>query len=135
MNDRITPKDRNTIKGNLRRAFARSELHKAVLNEAVVQWSDPARPRVKTWCQCNVCKRPEARSYCVVDHVLPVIPVDSSFEALGADATIERLWCDKANLQCICPECHDIKTKAEKAERKKFAPPRVPRKKKVCVKT
>lgn len=52
-----------------------------------------------------------------VDHIDPVIPPNSSFEELGLDGTVERLWCDPRNLQPICEECHDVKTKAERKQR------------------
>lgn len=51
------------------------------------------------------------------DHVKPVIPVDSSFEEMGLDLTVDRLWCHPDNLQAICPDCHNIKTKSERKQR------------------
>lgn len=129
-----TPKDRNDIKGAIRRVFSRSELRNSIIDAAIVEHSDPARPKVKKWCLCNVCKKPEAKSYMEVDHILPVIPVDSSFEALGADATIDRIWCEKNNLQAICPACHLLKTNEEKAAKKAYKdslkPPKIPKPKK-----
>lgn len=118
MNDRITPKDRNAIKGALRRAFSRSELHRRVIEASVVVHSDPTRPRVKTWCLCNVCKKPDAKSYMAVDHIDPLIPVDQAFADMSLDTVIDRLWCEQINLQVICQLCHDIKTAREKEERK-----------------
>ena len=119
-NNRITPKDRNALKGGIRRAFARSELHRKVLDAAVVDHADLARPRVKTWCYCNYCGELEARSYMVVDHVDPIIPLNSSFEELGADVTIDRTWCEEHNLQVLCKTCHNIKYKIEAKKRKEF---------------
>lgn len=117
-NPRITKKERGLIKGALRRVFSRSDLRNAVITASLVEHSDPERPRVKNWCRCNVCKKPEARSYMAVDHLSPLIPIDSSFENMSLDVFIDRLWCDISNLQAICVDCHDKKSKIEAKERR-----------------
>lgn len=121
---RVPKKERALIKGALRRIFARSEVHKEVMQAAAVKHSDPKRPRVLNWVLCAVCKKPEARSYVVVDHLVPVVPADMTWDevvlSVGFDGAIARIWCDKSNLQAICPSCHETKTKAEK-EAKKLA--------------
>lgn len=117
-NPRITPKDRNAIKGGLRRAFARSELHHKIIQDSIIDHVDLNRPRVKVWCRCNACKGPEAKSYMVVDHILPLIPTSTSFADMLLDEVMNRLWCEVTNLQTICPGCHEAKTKLEKEERK-----------------
>lgn len=114
MNPRITPRERGLLKGAIRRVFARSDLRRKVIEGAIIEHSDPSRKRVKTWVKCAVCSKPEAKSNVVVDHLIPVIAVNSSFEEQGADVTIDRTWSEESNLQPICPECHDIKTKAER---------------------
>ncbi len=118
-NPRITPKDRNAIKGALRKAFARSTLHKSIIEASIIKHLDPARPRVKTWCRCAICKLPEAKSYMLVDHIEQVIPSHTSFEEQGVEATIDRMWCAPSNLQSVCPSCHDKKTSEEREEKKK----------------
>lgn len=115
-----SPKDRNSIKGAIMRAFARSELHHSILNAAVVKHSDPSRPRVKTWCLCAGCKLPEAKSYMAVDHIIPKILVNSSLAEMTWDELVANTWCNSANLQALCHKCHDIKTKAENSERKRI---------------
>lgn len=118
MNPRLTKKDLGLIKSALRKAFSRSQLHAEVIKEAIVEHSDPKRPKVKTWVRCTICKKPEAKSYIVVDHVSPVIPIGSSFEELGVDETVNRLWCEKNNLQCCDKACHDEKSARERKQRK-----------------
>jgi 5-methylcytosine-specific restriction endonuclease McrA len=134
LNPRISAKDRNKLKGALRRAFATSDLRRAIIQAALVEHSDPSRPRVKQWFRCNLCKQLDAKSYAVVDHILPVIPVDTSFESVGLDFTADRMWCDPMNLQALCTPCHDVKTKAEKAAKKALQPPKPkkPRRKNAC---
>ena len=126
------------MKAALRRSFARSELHKKVLQASIVQYSDPARPRVKTWCRCAGCKQLEAKSYMDVDHLIPWVPLHLTWEdwvlAVGIEATVEALWCDESNLQVLCPKCHDAKSAGEAAQRKVLCP-RKSRKKKACVTT
>lgn len=120
MNPKLTPKDRGLIKGAIRRAFARSALHQKVIRDAIVQHSDPDRPRVKTWCKCAICGKPEAKSYIVVDHIEPVIPLNSSFEEMSLDEAVDRTWCDEKNLQVVDSTCHSAKSKLESKERKKY---------------
>lgn len=138
---RMTTKDRALMKQAARRAFARSDLHREVKEASFIQHHDPSRPKVKQWARCNVCKKPEAKSYVEVDHIVPWVPLNSSWEdwvlEIGLTAAIDLLWCDKSNLQVICPECHDRKSAAEKEQRKVLCPkkPRAPRKKKTCAKT
>ena len=116
-------KEIGLIKGALRRVFSRSDLRKSALQATIVKHSDPSRPRVKTWCKCPLCGRFEAVSSMQVDHILPLVPFDTTLalyiELNGWDALIARLWCDAANLQAICIDCHDEKTKAERKLRKK----------------
>lgn len=119
MNPRITNKERNLIKGALRRAFSRSDLRKAVVAACIIEHSDPSRPRVKTWARCQKCAKPEAKSYMEVDHINPVIPVTSSLAEMSIEELVDRLWCDPANLQCLCVTCHDEKTALEASLRKK----------------
>lgn len=116
-NSRITKKEQGLIKGSLRRVFARSDLHNKILNLAIVDHFDPSRKRVKKWCLCRLCKKPQPKYLCVVDHIDPVIPVTTSFYDLGADETIDRLWCEENNLQVVCESCHKNKTSLEKKVR------------------
>lgn len=118
MNPRITPRERGLLKGSIRRVFARSDLRRAVLEAAAVDHSDPAHPRVKKWSRCAVCKKPYPRYKTVVDHRVPVIALDSSFEEQGLDKTVDRTWCDPTNLDAICEPCHKAKSKGESDVRK-----------------
>lgn len=131
MNPRLTPKDRGLIKGAMRRAFSRSELRKKVMAKSIVPGhQDPSRPRVTKWSRCAVCSGIKPAYLAVVDHISPVIPTNSSFEAMSLDETVDRMWCDEANLQAICEPCHDEKSTREKNERKLLKPkkPKKPRK-------
>lgn len=119
MNSRITAKERSLIMNAMRRAFARSELRRQVMEASIIGYYDANRPRVKKWVTCNVCKKPTPKYSAVVDHIIPVIAVDSSFEKQGVEVTVDRMWCDKSNLQTICESCHTDKTSQERQERKR----------------
>lgn len=117
-NPRITAKERNLIKGVLRRVFSRSELRLEVLGSTRIEHYDEQRPRVKKWSWCQSCGQVVPTYTISVDHITPVIAVTETFEDLGTDELINRLWCDKKNLQNLCEMCHDMKTKAENLARK-----------------
>jgi 5-methylcytosine-specific restriction endonuclease McrA len=120
MNPRLTNKERNLLKGAVRRVFSRSELRNEVIKQSVIEHSDPDRKRVKTWVLCAECKRPEAKSNVAVDHILPVVPLDSDFNHMSFDHLIDNLWCDIRNLQVLCETCHDSKTQYENKLRRAF---------------
>lgn len=116
----MTPKERNLIKGAIRRVFSRSELRRQILRQAIIEHHDPKRKRVKTWVQCAGCKQPEAISNVEVDHIDPVIPLHLQLEDITWDNLIDRIWCAIDNLQVLCTKCHDEKSARERKERNKF---------------
>lgn len=120
MNQRITKRERGLIKGSLRRVFSRSELRQQVVQASIIEHTDNSRKKVKTWCRCAECKKPEAKSYIVVDHILPLIPLDKAFDDMSLDEVVDRLWCDIKNLQPLCASCHSAKTKAENKLRRTY---------------
>lgn len=114
--------DNVVLLAKLRSAFTRSSYHRAVIEALIVQHQDPERPRVKTWCRCPKCGQPDARSYFEVDHMEPVRPIEMTVEqflAMDRHALLDRVYCDVAKLQGLCPQCHREKTNLENAERRK----------------
>ena len=119
-NPRITPQERGLLKGSIRRCFSRSDLRQQVINASVIRGhTDRSRPRVKTWCKCAICGEAEAKSNMVVDHRLPIIPLNKSLTDMSWDDLINNLWCSKENLDAVCEPCHAAKTKEENAIRRK----------------
>jgi 5-methylcytosine-specific restriction endonuclease McrA len=113
--------DNQLIKGALRRAFARSMVHDAIISATIVQgYSDPNRKRVKTWCRCPNCGNYEAKSYMQVDHLDPVQPLGVTLEEMDKHELMDRIWCSPTNLMATCKTCHRTKTNAENAERRKI---------------
>lgn len=127
MSSRLTAKERNLIKGALRRVFARSELHQVAIKNTVVPFDSVPieirnkRKRVKTWCKCPLCGKYEAKSKMPVDHKEPLIAIGKTLTNYTWDAIIEeRLWCEPSNLQAICIDCHKLKSKTEAKERRTY---------------
>jgi 5-methylcytosine-specific restriction endonuclease McrA len=121
LNPRITAKEWNLIKGAIRRVFSRSELRKTVIERTIVKgYTDETRKRVKTWCRCEQCGKLDAKSSLAVDHISPVVPTNSSFADMSLEELTDRIWCDIVNLQAICSDCHEAKSKIENKERRKY---------------
>lgn len=120
MNNRISVKERGLIKGALRRVFSRSDLRRQAIELSVVQHIDPNRLRVKKWSICPMCKRYIPTYKMQVDHVLPVIGIHETLEAMSWDLLVDRLWCDPKNLLAICEEDHKEKTRQERKLRVKY---------------
>lgn len=121
MKNPANPKERNLIKGALRRVFSRSDLRRNVIQNSIVTgYSDPDRKAVKFWVKCETCKKMEAKSNVQVDHKNPVISVNETLDDLSWDQLIDRLWCDIDNLAIICKPCHKEKSKLENKERREF---------------
>ena len=121
MSSRITDKERNLIKGALRRVFSRSELRQKVIAKSVIpNYFDPNRKRVKKWSICPVCQKHTPTYQMQADHVIPLIPLDKTLKDLSWDEIVDRLWCKESNLQATCISCHKIKSKAENKERRLF---------------
>jgi hypothetical protein len=99
LNPRITKKERALLQGAVRRVFARSELRNKVLNAALIEHYDPARPRVTKWILCPVCNKPAAKYECQVDHIKPIVAVTEVSDAIPIGEFVDREWCPEDNLQ------------------------------------
>jgi 5-methylcytosine-specific restriction endonuclease McrA len=130
LNNPPNPKERNLLKGAIRRIFSRSDLRKQVIDASEVPgYTDPNRPRAKRWCQCAECKQMVPKSYMECDHIEPLIPLNRSLEDMTWTEVVDRAWCDISNLRAVCETCHDVKTKAETKERKRIRDEKNPKKK------
>ena len=120
-NPRITAREWGLLKGAIRRVFSRSELRRSVIDAAIIPGHiDETRPKVKTWCRCAECGKPEAKSYLQVDHKIPIVPLDKAFADMSLDELVDRVWCDKKNLTALDKLCHSKKTKSENKERRRI---------------
>lgn len=114
-------KERNLIKGAIRRVFSRSELRRKILDKVIVKdYHDPSRKRVTRWGRCAECNKLEPAYLLEVDHELPIVPIGMTLEEMDWDQVISNVWCDERNLRALCKPCHKQKTKLEGVERRKI---------------
>lgn len=126
----------SAIRSAIRRAFSRSPVVQEVLKEIRIE--EPKYKKDGTLAKkpavfytCAMCGKKFKSTEVAVDHIIPVIPIDETFTTW--DKFVERLFCDKSNLQVLCsytlknkhlhddiPSCHHKKTQEEKAARKAF---------------
>ena len=118
MKNPSNPKERNLLKGAIRRVFARSELRRLVIQAQRVMHSDPNRPRVKNWAYCANCGIIDAMSYLEVDHKQPIVPIETTLEQMSWDEVVNNTWCGVQGLWGICKSCHNTKTKEENKRRR-----------------
>lgn len=118
------PKERNLLKGAIRRVFSRSMLRKEALDASrvfdVPKEIQELRPRVTKWSKCTDCKECTPTYLMEVDHISPIIKLDEQLEDLTWDKFIDRVWCALDNLVAKCKPCHKIKTKSENKERRRL---------------
>jgi len=69
--------------------------------------------------QCELCNQEFTQKDMEVDHINPAVDPQKGFTTW--DDFIDRLFCERDNLQALCKSCHKIKTKQEKEERTKHA--------------
>lgn len=67
--------------------------------------------RQKFEYQCNYCKNWFPEKKINVDHIIGAGSLNCSADLPGF---VDRLFCEQDNLQVLCTECHDKKTKLEK---------------------
>jgi 5-methylcytosine-specific restriction endonuclease McrA len=62
--------------------------------------------------ECASCHNEFVQTSVQVDHILPA--VDPLIGFVSWDEFINRLFCPASNLQILCKDCHQVKTKAER---------------------
>jgi hypothetical protein len=101
------------IISGLRAASRRYPPKFETLNEAkTTKRVNPASGRLAQFYRCNACKEEFPAKDVAVDHKKPV--VDPKVGFVDWNTFIERLFCDKKNLQCLCHECHLLKSQKER---------------------
>jgi len=67
--------------------------------------------RQKFEYQCKSCNNWFPEKQINVDHIVPAGSLNCAQDLPGF---VERLFCETNNLQCLCTDCHDKKTKDER---------------------
>lgn len=121
-----------------RRAFITNALRAATrkwppkyetLNDAKTEKKiNPRTKRLGQHYLCAACQQDFPSKDVQVDHISPVVDPSRGFE--NWDVFIERLFCDRDNLQVLCTACHKLKSDNEgKIRKKKIVRKRVAKKK------
>lgn len=104
-------------------SFIKNNLRRATIKWAPIQNAlKEARTR-RGFYMCAGCKQEVTASTrnddgkrvknAIVDHIQPIIDPAVGFTTW--DDCIDRMFCEKENLQVLCRDCHDIKTNEEKS--------------------
>ncbi len=110
---------KTVVKGSLRRAFARWPAAVEIREEAI--HPTIKGPRGGKQYICSDCKNTFGVTKISVDHIDPVIPLGKKIDDMSWDEVVERMFCEKSNLQVLCKEgCHKIKTSVERKKRKEL---------------
>lgn len=70
-----------------------------------------ANKRQKWGYECNICKNNFKSNEVVVDHI---IPAGALKDFSDLENFIKNLFCETDNLQVLCNDCHDKKTRTER---------------------
>ena len=64
---------------------------------------------------CRKCKKDFPAKMVQVDHIEPIVTPSEGF--VDWNTFIDRLFCERDNLQVLCKTCHSKKTKKEKQKK------------------
>jgi hypothetical protein len=104
----------SVLRGGFRRWPAKYECLK---DAAVGKQTNKNTGRLAEHYQCNKCKKHFTQKEIQINHIDSVISTEHGF--VGWDVFIQRLYCDKNNLEVVCKPCHKLITQEENEERKR----------------
>lgn len=91
----------------------------ASLRKASVYWKPindcKKNAKVGRLYRCVICNNLTDKPK--IDHINPVVALEGFKDW---DTYINNLFCDETNLQCLCDDCHKLKTKEENLIRKEL---------------
>lgn len=112
-------KFRSWIVALLRRGSLRYPPRNECLREAKTEKKTNEKTgRLAQHYKCAGCNKDFPAKDVCIDHIQPVVEPLKGFTTW--DNYIERMFCSKENLQCLCKNCHDIKTQKEKDDKKNY---------------
>lgn len=113
---KLKPRNAGTMTESAFWSFIRSTLRQksrwwkpvSLAREKAKRKYEGPNKRQKYEYQCNVCKNWYPAKEINVDHIVPAGNLRCSEDLPGF---VERLFCEIDNLQVLCINCHDIKSK------------------------
>ena len=97
------------VRSALRGAFRRWGPKSDVLGDAFTRVKkNKASGRQAKHYRCAICRKDYPQKQVQVDHTEPIGSLTSW------DEFIDKLFCEKENLQVLCRKCHTTKTKKER---------------------
>lgn len=125
----LQPAIYSALRRNFRTYPAYSETLKEAKREYFIK-SKKGKPLRRVKFLCCECLKEVSQKEIRVDHVDPVVPIEGiPLQNNGLpdfNTYIDRLYCNKSNLQCICKSCHDLKSKQENKARKESKKEKAP---------
>lgn len=119
------PATHSALISALKRTFSRSptviELLRA--NRVESEWLKKDGTRAKNnhvFYKCAICGGMFNSNKIQVDHIQPVIPTSIPSRHMDFNMIIDRLFCDRTNLQILCKKDHKEKSIKEKVERREW---------------
>lgn len=97
------------LRSGFRRFPNKFNVLKAAFTE---QKKNKSSGRLAKHYKCASCGEDFPQTQIQIDHINPIVDPQIGFTTW--DDFISRLYCEESNLQCLCLECHKIKTKQEK---------------------
>lgn len=113
----LDPKTLSAIIAAIRKSFIKSMEYTIAKHRALADSKGPRGGRIFICAHCNDLF---GESKVKVDHIIPIVPTDSCNAEMTLRMYYERCFCSVENLQILCQECHDQKSRAENEERKHF---------------
>jgi 5-methylcytosine-specific restriction endonuclease McrA len=108
---------RSFVTSTLRSGARRWPPKYETLNEAKTEKKvNEKTGRIAQHYLCSSCSKEFPAKDVQVDHIHPVVDPKKGF--ISWDVFIERLYCEKENLQVLCKGCHLVKSNEEKKEKK-----------------
>lgn len=114
---------RNSVISCMRTNFARySPKYQEVMLKSRVEIEKinkdgKASIKPEVWYKCNICAKNTKQKDINIDHLSPVIEIGKSNSDYNLEQIFQRIDCEVDNLQVLCENCHDEKSKAENALR------------------
>lgn len=118
-NDEWTPARFNSfIKSALRAASRRwGPKYRCIANAYVDTRINGKSGRQAKHYRCANCDGAFPAKDVQVDHITPIIDPAVGFTTW--DDVIDKMFCEQENLQCLCSECHKVKTAQERTTKRK----------------